>query len=708
MCLALATCLLSCAFVSLAIVWGAYDLHQDRAAALVPRICDRPDATALYEFGGLDQVSFRPVTVIVIAPLSEDAPLPPGLSAWPGPGEAAVSPALGTDLTGDLAGRYGHVTSRISLEGLETPQERRVYMRPLDSSLRPSDMEPICGFGTDARGTPYAGEGSLYAAHPGDVSLLLVLSLIVPAVGAVVIAARLKDEESQRRSAALISMGMRRRDLAIVDLVGAAPALAAGHAMTCALIGIALTTDIHVAWLDSSFPAADTRKVVGPMAMALIAGMLLSVLIVMVAGGHYRRPLLRSRSERMPTRLSPLVLLLTGILLAVWFPLWNPMSPNKLIVYFAGVLLVIIGLPGVIDAACRGVGMVVARAGLRWSRPSLLLAGRQVGRLSRTSRHLAVGIGLAVIMGGQIQLWVGALAPQYLRAEEQISDWGQSIAMVSGEPDDVLSVIRPRLAGSGTDLVQVMVEETTTEGGVRDVVTVAASCAVLTGWNQRCEPHEVGGQDDPLPPYVLAQVPELTAFDDVRVVVATDSAMTASTGVLSNTVYLVSSKGNNLDLASWSRTLNRLLPGAQISSVTDQWMVAGTVTRLQSRWTIVFGAVGIGTVCLVLGCALVLANAHTAELFARLSVVAGAGRTASRAAAWRTALVTVLTGGVSTVLYAVLPLGMAQATDDSFDLLGRPSPAYSIMCLALTGTTAIIVAIMAGTAARAAQRRWQP
>ena len=68
--------------------------------------------------------------VIVIAPLSEDAPLPPGLSAWPGPGEAAVSPALGTDLTGDLAGRYGHVTSRISLEGLETPQERRVYMRP--------------------------------------------------------------------------------------------------------------------------------------------------------------------------------------------------------------------------------------------------------------------------------------------------------------------------------------------------------------------------------------------------------------------------------------------------------------------------------------------------------------------------------------------------------------------------------------------------
>lgn len=87
-------------------------------------------------------------TIVYIEPLAPEAPLPPGLSQWPAPGEVIASPALLE--AGEPEGidsRYGKVAGVIAAEGLATPTEKLAYVRPALGMLDKSVMYQVAGFG---------------------------------------------------------------------------------------------------------------------------------------------------------------------------------------------------------------------------------------------------------------------------------------------------------------------------------------------------------------------------------------------------------------------------------------------------------------------------------------------------------------------------------------------------------------------------------
>ena len=72
-----------------------------------------------------DRYAGQPFVRIFIAPLTADAPTPPGMTQLPGPGQAYVSPALAELLAhtpaDELAPRVGRVVGTIGPEGLRSP-----------------------------------------------------------------------------------------------------------------------------------------------------------------------------------------------------------------------------------------------------------------------------------------------------------------------------------------------------------------------------------------------------------------------------------------------------------------------------------------------------------------------------------------------------------------------------------------------------------
>lgn len=119
------------------------------------------DDVRLYYGFKLSDLNFKPVIDVLLDPVSEDAPLPPGVAAWPAPGEAVASPQLAKELVGEHEGVFGPAVGEIGT---------------------------VC----------------------------------------VAMSSGMRSDEGQRRSTSLVSIGMRRRDLVILDLAETQPSMLRG------------------------------------------------------------------------------------------------------------------------------------------------------------------------------------------------------------------------------------------------------------------------------------------------------------------------------------------------------------------------------------------------------------------------------------------------------------------------------------------------
>lgn len=156
------------------------------------------------------------------------APVPPGLSRLPGPGEMAVSPALSDLLSAPggtlLKERFPHlrITATIGDAGLLFPGELLFYQGS-DALRRPGDgIERITAFGD--RGDPFR-------AAPLMVLIILVscVALLAPVAVFIATAVRFGGERRDRRLAALRLVGADRATTARI---------AAGEALAGALFGL--------------------------------------------------------------------------------------------------------------------------------------------------------------------------------------------------------------------------------------------------------------------------------------------------------------------------------------------------------------------------------------------------------------------------------------------------------------------------------------
>ncbi|WP_241835489.1 FtsX-like permease family protein [Pseudofrankia asymbiotica] len=234
-----------------------------------------PSDTTMMLRGFHAEIRGHQVDGYVLRPDGAHPPLPPGVSALPGPGEMVVSPALarllGSAGDGSEAARrlpYERVGT-IGGEGLSGPNELYVYIgAPAETELRTAEVSEtirIVGFGGPVNFMPMPVELVI-------LMIVVVVVLLLP-IGAF--------------TAAAVRFGGEARDrqLAAVRLLGADPAMArlvaAGGALVSALAGCAAGAALfaagralvgHFTLFGASVFTADVRPspVLGALVLAAV------------------------------------------------------------------------------------------------------------------------------------------------------------------------------------------------------------------------------------------------------------------------------------------------------------------------------------------------------------------------------------------------------------------------------------------------------
>jgi hypothetical protein len=343
--------------------------------------------------------------VVYIEPIGDDAPLPPGLSHWPDPGEAVLSPALlkadGSDGVSQQFGRFGGV---IGPAGLEAPAERFVYVRPSVKMLDRSKMFEISGFGAEAS-AGFVGESihnfgaqKFYAGYAGLI--------LLPAALLVVIAARVGAAARDRRTALLGALGAGRRVRLAFTLGEAALPVAFGAGIAALGASIPLVLDSSYPLVEFVLSKEDARDA-WPELLLCLTGVPIAVLFlaIVLQPGHRRsggtRPTHVSGRRAWIPWVFPFALLVT-VRGAELVPL-----EFRIPVYATGCIVVLATLPAVIGAGVGWLGPLMASIGRRVGAPGLLVSGRRLGVGSRSVSRLVASMVIAIGLAAQTQLWTG-------------------------------------------------------------------------------------------------------------------------------------------------------------------------------------------------------------------------------------------------------------------------------------------------------------
>ncbi|WP_055480230.1 FtsX-like permease family protein [Sphaerimonospora mesophila] len=341
----------------------------------------------------------------LLQPEGPAAPVPPGLTALPGPGEMMVSPALAELLSAPgselLRARLDYrVAGRIGDEGLSGPGEFAFYAAG-DRLAGKSGVQRLNAFGETGQGD---------GLNPRLMLLVVVafVVLLAPVVIFLAAAVRFGGESRDRRLAALRLMGADRRMTRWY---------AAGEALAGGLLGLAIGTVLFLAgrrligrftlWHISVFPA-DARP---SLPLTVTIAVAVPALAVVVSLGVLRKvavePLGVVRRAGQGRRRLWWRLLLPIAGLALLAPLFGGRADTHgqltQVQVGGGVVLLLAGvvtlLPWLVEAVVRRLG---GGGGLSWQ-----LAVRRIQMDSASSARLVSGVAVAV---------AGAIALQTLVA----------------------------------------------------------------------------------------------------------------------------------------------------------------------------------------------------------------------------------------------------------------------------------------------------
>ena len=366
------------------------------------------NATAV-EATGTHLVRNRPVTVVELAALTPDAPVPPGLAKFPAPGEMWVSPALGRLLSGvpgnEFADRFGGRTAGVlERPALAYPDELvAVVGHRADDPRLAVDRAPDvnAGTGSATRIASFAGrtdtdDATLYSFLTRFATVLLMVPLLI--LGAA--AARLGVSRRLARLAAMRLVGATPRQVVTLTAVESMVAAAAGAILGGLLYAVLIPLVARIELAGGAWFASDL--IVPPLHLvAAVGGMVLLGGLSAVVGlrGVVVSPL-GVAQRQTPRRLRAVRLLVFVVLLGAFSLVSgdNDASVGAIVtvlgLLFGGVALLgpwVVGL----------IGRLVVAIG---SGPATLLAGRRLVDDPRAAWRTVGGLTLAGFVAGFIAL----------------------------------------------------------------------------------------------------------------------------------------------------------------------------------------------------------------------------------------------------------------------------------------------------------------
>jgi len=441
---AVATALL----VLVAGTWSGFDARADRVQWRAPQAVAE-GATAVQRTT-TTAVDGLPLVVVDLAATGDGAPpVPPGLTAFPAPGQTALSPALAALAAErpELAARFGTGTTELGRAALAFPDELVAV-----AGHAPGDAVMTAPAWRDQRRPDaYAGPAPVrsftgaatrdgQAAQYSSLALVAAVLLVVPLLVLCGAAARLGLARRDSRLAALRLAGATPRQVLALTAVESGLPAAAGALVGVLVAAAALPLAARVPVGGGAWYAADLLPP-APVVVAVVLGVV--VLAVGSAAVALRRVLrspLGVAAAHAPRRMG-LVRLGVFVALLAGFLRWSDTegaSTTGLVVAFAAVFgaLAVVG-PWVVGVLGR---VVVARS----RSAAALLAGRRLLDDPRGAWRVVGAVAMTGFVAGVLALFpTGGDDPLWGRADRL------DVAVPAAGAEAVATDLRAALADAG-------------------------------------------------------------------------------------------------------------------------------------------------------------------------------------------------------------------------------------------------------------------
>ncbi|ROS76482.1 hypothetical protein [Cellulomonas sp. PhB143] len=704
--IALGSLLLTLSLSTLVVAHGTAQLTAERSQAVSPELVeDASHARALYSVAGFDSVGDEPVTVLLIAPVGKDAPLPAGVNQWPRPGHAIISPALADALSAHHSRRFGPVDAIISPEGLERPNELRVYLRPpAGADTAGAEMMPVTGFGGQTDNSIH-GAGFLYAAKLSQIDLMLVVCLTLPALACLFLGAITASTAMRRRSTVLSALGADRARSMLIGLGEHCGALAVGTAVAAATVGVATLTGIRLDVLHADYPAADLRTMAAPLALAVVVGALLATATVLATreiGRRYRTRDLLGTDDRPP--MLQAVLAPCVVTAVIWLTAQSPNAALRIYVLALGTVAVALLLPALVSAVLHLIGKTLTATGWSVGGPALLTGGRGLERFPTRTARLAAGVCFAILLLGQVQLWASTLGAQYYAAEAGRDMYGTTVVSAT------ISPTAPGLSKflTATAATAAPVWEVTNVDDAFATTHLVTTCRTATLLGAPCS-----ATPEPVPPDSshpqLDRIIQLSGSEQVTLQTSR-SGLPAIPDGGGATLDLVARDGTDLSLDTLNRAAYATVPGGlQLDTPEHGWIISGEINHNRGRWATLYGIAGTLAIALATACLLARDAVDSGRRVIPLSAATGRRSWLLGLALIRTTLPLTVAGIAAACAYYLLPAGM---TVDSGLITGavyfNPSVGLAVAMALVPTLVGLVIAVIVGQSQRRDVARWRP
>jgi hypothetical protein len=403
----------------LAALAGVNGLHAqtDRGAWLDTSAQASPPTSAsdrLWWLSSTDQFGNQAIDRVDVAATGPSAPVPPGLSHLPGPGEYYASPALtallNSEPANELRDRYpGRQVGTIGAAALPSPNSLIIVVGHTVSQL----SQVPGAFEVEAiQRTPANCYACQNAVGSGPVLQFILaggaVALLLPVLILIATASRLSAARREQRFAAMRLVGATPRQVAVISAVEAVVAAVAGVAVGFALLfvfrpllyrvpftGAPLAEgDLSLHWLDV------VLAVIGvPVAAVVSARLALRRVQISPLG-------VNRRAASRPPRIVRIMPLLAGIAVLAYFDAAGKPGAigGQLLELLVGFVLLVVGLvlagPWFTTAGSR---LMTKRA----NRPATLIAGRRLLDNPKAAFRFISGLVIALFVASAM---IGALS----------------------------------------------------------------------------------------------------------------------------------------------------------------------------------------------------------------------------------------------------------------------------------------------------------
>lgn len=649
--LLLATLFLAIGVASGVAVHAAYAGEAERRAARIPDVADSPatrtGGSTAWLVGSDSLTGKRQFDVVYLSPDHGDAPLPPGVDAWPAPGEAVLSPALRkAGAAEDIDHRYGRLAGTVKASGLDDAGEWLAYVRPRDGLTVGRPVEAVTGFGPSAKGersapglAPGTGQQNNKPEWMFQAAVLGMLTL--PTLALLLVAARTGAHTRDRRTALITALGGRRRDRALVAVGEAALPVLLGALLSTAVVAAALTCDLRIPYTGYATSSTYLRQYGWWAGLAPLAAAA-AVLGTVVATDLAQRQAATGTRPRSAARTAWLARLAALCPLALIVGACGPaLAPSdsalSTLISWAGIAGTVLSLPAAVAVITAATGRLLTRWGRRRGLPGTLVAGRRTSTHPGATARLVTGITVALIILMQAVAWQGLFGSQSAEAQRTLDRVGRSVVSVEARgkatPADVTTFLS-RLPGTEA-LVLVPPADPLDADAPTELY---AGCPALTTVHEPCPGSGTrvsGAPKDPRLREVIRWKSHGAPRVDVRRADTPELARRATPSEGESVLTLVSRDGKDLSAPAVKRLAYEIFPlGADVEAPGEGQLTAGVPNRDQGRWSTLLGVTGIAVLVVTAGLSAMAEFLRHGRALAPLTVLTGGLRVFRTHSAW--------------------------------------------------------------------------